>query len=132
VSWLGRLGGGHDYVDTARHADAVTPPHILIARPEQPLFFGNVDAVFAAIRERVAGEPDLDRIVLSLEESPDLDATSIEALRDFAAHLYRHGLGLILARVKDEVRDVLDQVNASELPRSSYAAWSVDDAVGRR
>lgn len=131
VSWLGRLRGGHDYVDTARHADAVTPPRILIARPEQPLFFGNVDAMFAVIRARIAGEADLDRVVLSLEESPDLDATSIEALRDFAAFVYGRGLGLILARVKDEVRDVLDQVNAPELPRSSYTAWSVDDAVGR-
>ena len=131
VTWLGRLGDGHDYVDTARHPDALTPPGIVIARPEEPLFFGNVDAIFAVLRGRLAARTDIDRVVLSLEESPDLDATSIEALRDFAAFVHRRGLGLILARVKDEVRDVLDQVNLPELPRSSYTAWSVDDAVGR-
>jgi SulP family sulfate permease len=132
VTWLGRLGDGHDYVDTERHTDALTPPRMLIARPEQPLFFGNVDAMFAVIRARVAGRTDLDRIVLSFEESPDLDATSIEALRDFAVFTRGRGLELILARVKDKVRDVLDLVNAPELPHACYNAWSVDDAVRRQ
>ena len=129
VTWLGRLGDGHDYVDTARHPDAVTPPRLLIARPEEPLFFGNVDAIFAVIRGRLGERDDIDRIVVSLEESPDLDATSIEALGDFAAFVRGRGVELILARVKDPVRDVLDRVGLPELPRAAYAAWSVDDAV---
>jgi len=129
VTWLGRLGDGHDYVDAARHPDAVTPPRLLIARPEEPLFFGNVDAIFAVIRGRLGERDDIDRIVVSLEESPDLDATSIEALGDFAAFVRGRGVELILARVKDPVRDVLDRVGLPELPRAAYAAWSVDDAV---
>ena len=125
VTWLGRLGGGHDYVDIVRHPDAVAPPDMLIARPEQPLFFGNVDAMLAAIRARVAERTNIRRVVLSLEESSDLDSTSIDALCDFAAYVHGRGLELILARVKDEVRDVLDQVRSPELPHSAYAAWSV-------
>ena len=53
VSWLGRLGQSHDYVDTARHPEAAVPPATLIARPEVPLFFGNAEAVFASIRNRI-------------------------------------------------------------------------------
>ena len=102
---------------------------MLIARPEVPLFFGNADPVFAAIHERMRATRPLARVVLSLEESPDLDGTSIEALCEFAAYVKRHGAQLLLARVKDRVRDVLAQVRSDDLPAAAYAAWSVDDAV---
>ncbi len=129
VSWLGRLGQSHDYVDTGRHPEAVVPPGVLIARPEVPLFFGNADAVFASIRARIDATPALQRMVLSLEESPDLDATAIEALCDFAAYVRVRGARLSLARVKDDVRDLLAKVNAPDLSATVYAPWSVDDAV---
>lgn len=129
VSWLGRLGQSHDYVDTARHPEAVVPPGVLIARPEVPLFFGNADAVFASIRARIDATPALQRMVLSLEESPDLDATSIEAMCDFAAYVRVRGARLSLARVKDNVRDLLAKVDSPDLKAEVYAPWSVDDAV---
>ncbi len=129
VSWLGRLADTHDFVDAARHPDAVVPQGLLIARPEAPLFFGNAQPVFAAIRERLHAMPAPDGVVLSLEESADLDATSAEALCDFAAELSRQGVALALARVKDPVRDLLARVGHQALPPSSYAGWSVDDAV---
>ncbi len=129
VSWLGRLGQSHDFVDTARHPQAAVPPGLLIARPEVPLFFGNADAVFAAIHERMAATRPLTRLVLSLEESPDLDGTRIEALCDLAAYTRQQGAQLVLARVKDTVRDVLHQVRSPDLPHAVYAPWSVDDAV---
>ena len=129
VSWLGRLGDTHDFVDAARHPDAVVPAGLLIARPEAPLFFGNADPVFAAIRERLQSLPSPRGVVLSLEDSADLDATSVEALCDFAAQLRQLGVPLALARVKDPVRDLLARVGNPALPRASYAGWSVDDAV---
>ncbi|MGJ7529294.1 SulP family inorganic anion transporter [Variovorax sp. GB1P17] len=129
VSWLGRLGQSHDYVDTSRHPEAVVPPGVLIARPEVPLFFGNADAVFASIRARIDATPGLQRMVLSLEESPDLDATSIEAMCDFAAYVRVRGARLSLARVKDNVRDLLAKVDSPDLKAEVYAPWSVDDAM---
>jgi sulfate permease, SulP family len=129
VGWLGRLGQSHDYVDTARHPEAQVPVGMLIARPEVPLFFGNADTVFAAIRHRVEASQPISHVVLSLEESADLDGTSIEALCDFAASVRQRGVRLLLARVKDRVRDVLEQVRNPDLPPTAYAAWSVDDAV---
>lgn len=102
---------------------------LLIARPEAPLFFGNADPVFAAIRERLQSLPSPRGVVLSLEDSADLDATSVEALCDFAAQLRQLGVPLALARVKDPVRDLLARVGNPALPPASYAGWSVDDAV---
>ena len=66
-------------------------------------------------------------MILSLEESPDLDSTSIEALREFALSMQLRAL--LLARVKDHVRDVLRRVQAPELPAACYWSWSVADAV---
>lgn len=129
VSWLGRLGDSHDYVDLARHPEAVVPARNLIARPEVPIFFGNAEAVFATIRAKASAAPDLKRLVLSLEESPDLDASSIEALCELAAWARARGLTLVLARVKDTLRDLLGRVDSPDLPGTAYAAWSVDDAV---
>ena len=129
LSWLGRLGDGHDYVDIARHPEAVSLPGLLIARPEGALFFGNADAVFEALRSRVLAAPAMHRLVLSLEESSDLDATSIEALVEFAAWMQARGQALVLARVKDHLRDLLLRVQSPALPPSAFAAWSVDDAV---
>jgi MFS superfamily sulfate permease-like transporter len=129
VSWLGRLGQGHDYVDAARHPEAVVPPGMLIARPEVPLFFGNAEPVFAVIRARIDSTRPLGCVVLSLEESANLDGTSVEALCDFAAHVRKRGAQIVLARVKDALRELLARVHCDALPPASYAAWSVDDAV---
>ena len=131
VSWLGALPQSRDYVDTARHPEAKGAPGVLIARPEVPLFFGNVDAIFAIIRARVDVQrhAGVHALVLSLEESPDLDSTSIEALVGFATQMQQWGLTLVLARTKDAVRELLGRVDSSALPASAYAAWSVDDAI---
>jgi MFS superfamily sulfate permease-like transporter len=129
VAWLGRLGEGHDYIDLDRHHEAQPVPGVLIARPDTPMFFANAERILGAIRTRVQGQGSLRAVVLSLEESPDLDSTSIEALREFAMFLRQRGTALLLARVKDHVRDVLDRVQVLELPASCYVSWSVADAV---
>lgn len=129
VSWLGRWAGGHDYVDTARHVEAVVPSGMLIARPEVPLFFGNAEPMFSSIRHRIVQTRPLVCVILSLEESPDLDGTAIEGLSEFAAYVRQRGAQLLLARVKDPLRDLLGRVACPDLPPSAYSAWSVDDAV---
>ena len=130
VSTLGHLPQSRDYVDLQRHPQALAVPGILIVRPEQALFFGNADTMVASIWTQVQQQPPgLRAVVLSLEESPDLDSTSVEALTELAAELATAGVQLRLARVKDHVRELLDRVHIASLPAEHYAAWSVDDAV---
>lgn len=126
VALLGRLDGGHDFVDLARHPDAMAPPGILIWRPTQPLFFANADVVLARIARRTK-ETSSRAIILSLEESFDLDSTALDALYECDAMLREAGIRLQLARVHDRVRDLLALGGAPDLlARSSF---SVDDAV---
>ena len=129
VSELGRLAEGHDFVDRERHPEAQPVAGMLIVRPEERLFFGNADAVMSDISARVRRGAGLHSVVLSLEECPDLDSTSIEALTELAHQLAQAGLQLWLARVKDNVRELLQRVQIPGLNPDCYAAWSVDDAV---
>lgn len=129
VSWLGRLADSHDYIDTRRHNEAVAPAGILIARPDLPLFFANADSLFAVIRAGIEQATGIHTIIVSLEESPDLDGTSLEALCNFADLVRQRGQRLMLARVKDQVRDLLARTQPAALAGVSHEAWSVDDAV---
>ncbi|WP_266184195.1 SulP family inorganic anion transporter [Dyella humicola] len=129
VSVLGRLAEGHDFVDIAQHPEAVPPPGMLIVRPEEPLFFVNAEAVLAQARHRVDAGQGLRRLILSLEESPDLDGTALEALGDFAAWLSARGIELRVARLKDAARDALSRLAIPQLSPQALNYWSVEDAV---
>jgi len=127
LSQLGRLGASHDYVDIAYHPDAQPPAGMIVARPAEPLFFANAERVLARVTALQAAQPDRRKLVLSLEESFDLDSTALDALTEFAALMAQRQVTLQLARVRDHVRDLMRQASADDLlARSSY---SVDDAV---
>jgi len=129
VAWLGELGDSHDYVDILRHSNAITVPEVLIARPESALFFANAEKIFGLILAKIDAAPSAKIMIISFEESPDLDSTSLEALRDFADNMQRRNIALLFARVKDPLRDIFRTVNLPEIPTACYAARSVDDAM---
>ena len=68
-------------------------------------------------------------VVLSLEESPDLDSTALEALGEFCAWLAARAIGIRLARLKEASRDALLRANLAQVPPSALDYSSVDDAV---
>lgn len=124
ISELGRLGESHDFVDLARHGEARRLPGVAIFRPNAPLFFANAEATLSAIAARAHGA---GRVVLSLEQSADLDSTAAEALGEFAALLARRGQHLTLARAHDAVRLILRRSGQRKLAES--ATFSVADAA---
>jgi sulfate permease, SulP family len=129
LSVLGRLADGHDFIDVERHPDAVQPPGLLILRPEEPLFFANAESVMSLARQKVEQRAGLKQVILSLEESPDLDSTSLEALSDFASWLQSRGVVLRVARLKDDTRTLLLRANLPQLSSQALNNWSVEDAV---
>ncbi|HEY1394209.1 MAG TPA: SulP family inorganic anion transporter [Methylibium sp.] len=129
VSELGRLAGGHDFLSCEAHPDVHRIAGLLVLRPEEPLFFANVERVLADVRARVA-EAKPSGLVLSLEETPDLDGTSIEALSEFATDQARAGVALVLARLKDPVLALLKGSTVG-MGQAVLEPGSVDDAVGR-
>ena len=126
LSELGRHRGGHDYLGLG-HADVAPVPGVLILRPEAPLFFANVERMLSQMRTRIAAASPR-AFVLSLEETPDLDGTTIEALTAFAAEQAAAGRATVFARLKDPVLALLQQSMTGQ-HQTLLEAGSVDDAV---
>ena len=126
TSELGQIGHSHDFVDISHHADALRVPGVAIFRPNAPLFFANAETVLRHIglAARVRGASVL---IISLEESDDLDATALDALDEFARSINACGARLILARTHDRVRDVLNAAGFGDLATAS--TFSVADAA---
>ncbi len=130
ISMLGRLGQSHDFVDMAVHPEARPVAGILIMRPDEALFFANVERILSQARQAIlSAGPSVHTVILSLEESPDLDGTSLEALRDFFGFSGTTGKRLLLARLKHPVHEILKQLTPPDPAAPSFSGLSVDDAV---
>jgi MFS superfamily sulfate permease-like transporter len=127
LSQLGRLGESHDYVDLARHRDAAGVPSIAIFRPNAPLFFANADACLGQIADAARRYPSGTTIILSLEESDDLDSSAVEAIAELDKALSTDRMALHLARAHDRVRVLLAVSGLTILAKQ--ASFSVADAV---
>jgi len=127
VAKLGRLPKSRDFVDVARHGDAQELLGIAIYRPSVPLLFANADTIFHLIETETLASPNTKAVIVSLEESADLDSTSFEVIAAFDTSMKKAGKKLQLARVHDHVRDVLQAGGLSDLV--SRCSYSVDDAV---
>jgi sulfate permease, SulP family len=128
---LGRVGE-HDYLNVARFPGALELPDVMVLRLEEPMFFANAEPLLAQVRQRVSANPATRIVVLSLDESPDLDSTSLQALAELCAWLDRHGIELRPARLHQSARDALARAKLPQLPPSALQYASVDDAVRGR
>lgn len=133
ITILGRLGddeGGHDFVSRSSHPEAEAVSGMLILRPDTALFFANADRVLSQARHVLAASGNrIHVVVLSLEESPDLDGSAIEALNDFCQALLEKGKSLYLARLKTPARQALLRAAIDGLPAAHLSDLSVDDVV---
>ena len=127
VSQLGKVGAGHDFVDLARHPEAVPVPGISIFRPNAPLFFANADAALGQVARNSHALPSGTSIILSLEESDDLDSSAVEALGEMQKVLAAQSKPLLLARLHDRARSVIEAAGLSDLAQN--AGFSVADTV---
>lgn len=130
---LGVLGGTRNYVDIATQQNAHALPGVLVLRPEEPLFFGSAErvtgAVLRAVQAHGSADAPLRFVVLSLEESADLDSTAVDCLLELDMVLQRQHITLVLARAKTTVRSLLQAWNPQGLGREDRLFWSVADAV---
>lgn len=127
VKELGELGDSRNYVDRANHADALLHPGVLVLRPEEPLFFASAEGVLADIKARISGRAELRHLVLSLEQSPDIDSTAAECLVDLLTVMEQYQINFVIARAKDPVRAVLLTLAPDQFADKFF--WSVADAV---
>ncbi len=130
VSALGRLGQSHDFVSLSVFPEAQPVAGILILRPDQSMFFANADRILLQARYIVSADSQpVHTVILSLEQTTDLDATSVEALRDFFVEMRKENKKLILARLKNPVHRILQSTLGRQFPEVSLSRLSVERAV---
>jgi len=129
VHELGELGSSRNFVALDGHQGAAAVPGLMILRPEEPLFFASAERVVFDVMARVQGRNDLRTVVLSLEESSDLDSTAVECLLELDHRLRQIDKQLVLSRVKDPVRELLIRWDPLGLGRDDRLFWSVADAA---
>jgi MFS superfamily sulfate permease-like transporter len=129
VHELGELGSSRNYVDIQVQQGAAARPGVLILRPEEPLFFGSAERVMAEVLRRATARAGLHTVILSLEESADLDSTAVDCLMELRHSLQSAGKTLLLARVKTTVRDLLQRVDPQGVGEDAQLFWSVADAA---
>jgi len=114
LTFLGRARGGLESVDLRSAPDAAVPG-LLIVRPDEMLFFGNVtsvrDGILAAAE---ATQPRLSVVLLDVGLTPEADIPVVEALEDLHGRLAANGIELWLCRVRPAVRDLLDRAGVLE------------------
>ncbi|KWK69216.1 hypothetical protein WM16_24120 [Burkholderia ubonensis] len=129
VSVLGRLRDSHDFVDVSIHEDAKPVPGVLIARPEAQLFFANADRMLNRVRALMRAAPDTHTVLLSLEETPDVDGTTIESLRTFAAECAARGQRFAMVRLKLHALHALHRAADDTLRADAMSELSVDESL---
>lgn len=109
LTFLGRARGDMEPVDLRTTPDAAIPG-LLIARPDEMLFFANVASVRGEIMQAVAdSEPPVTVVLLDLALTPEVDVPVADALEDLQQRLAAGDIELWLCHVQPGARDLLDR-----------------------
>jgi SulP family sulfate permease len=113
LGYVPGIAGMHDLDD---YPEARPVPGLVVYRYDSPLFFANADdfhrRALAAVDEATT---PVRWFLLNAEANVDIDITALDALDALREDLKSRGIVLALARVKQELRDDLD--NAGFLDR---------------
>ena len=126
---LGELPNTRDFIVVDGRPQVLRLPGMTVLRPEEPMFFANADRVCITAIDALPADHSTKVMVLSLEESSDLDSTAMESLLELDQRLSGRGVTLVLSRVKDSVRELLRAQAPQGLGRDDRLYWSVADAV---
>ncbi len=112
---LGRVPGVRGYHDITRYPEAEHIEGVLIVRFDAPLFFANGtifdNYVKGKVREARKAGRTLHTVILAAEPIVGIDATAVDELVELDDYLLAHDITLILAELKDPVRDQLAKYN---------------------
>ena len=107
VAFLGRIPGTDRFSDATRHPENEGTPGVLAFRVEGSLVYFNVDHVLQSVLQRVQGEPELQRVVYDLSNTPYVDVAGARMLRRLHDELAGMGIGFRVVGAHGEVRDRL-------------------------
>lgn len=112
---LGIARGTLQFEEIGGASQAVPVSRLLIVKPAESLFFANADTARVFITNRLAATTEpVDRVLIDLELTSELDVPSADMLEELHRDLKTSGVTLALARVHPPVRDLLDRSGVTE------------------
>jgi len=107
---LGQLPGSEAYRDMRLHPEARTFPGLLIWRVGGDLFFASIGHMEAALKRSLAEtKPPVEHVLLDFSAVNDIDVTACDDLIPFINELKNQGVTVAFARVRDPVRQNMQQ-----------------------
>jgi high affinity sulfate transporter 1 len=107
VAFLGRIPGTDRFSDTSRHPENEAIPGVLAFRVEASLVYFNVDHVLETVLGRVQTDPQLQRVVYDLSNTPYVDVAGARMLKRLHDELADKKIGFRVVGAHSEVRDRL-------------------------
>jgi MFS superfamily sulfate permease-like transporter len=124
VPSIGRFG------NVSSHADAQVVPGIVIYRLDDRIFFANAHRVVRRMWAAVEAAPQPVRwLVFDAAGVPDSDSAAQSALTDLVSALHARGIGLVVAVMRQSLRDDLDAGHMLELIGEENIFETVEAAV---
>ncbi|HYJ54129.1 MAG TPA: sulfate permease [Mycobacterium sp.] len=109
------VAGMHDLDD---YPDARPVPGLLVYRYDAPLFFANAEdfreRALAAVAENPEDVEPVEWFVLNAEANVEVDLTAVDALDQLRRDLEARGIVFAMARVKQDLRALLDAAGLVE------------------
>jgi sulfate permease, SulP family len=103
------------FADVAQRPDASVVPGVVVYRLDDRLFFANARYVMRRMREAVRGAPTTTHwLVLDAECIAQIDSTGQEALAQLIEHLHEDRVSLVVARMRTELKERLDDAGLGE------------------
>ncbi|HZD31255.1 MAG TPA: SulP family inorganic anion transporter [Candidatus Angelobacter sp.] len=127
---LGRLHETGEFADIARHPDAEQFPGLLILRVDRIWFFANANGIRDHAKKLIREAPaPLHTVILSLAPVTLIDVTAVDVLAQLHASSEKHGRRMVLAGVRDPVRDRLERAGLLSVFGEENIFRSVPNAV---
>jgi sulfate permease, SulP family len=107
LGYVPGLAGMHDIDD---YATGRQVPGLVVYRYDSPLFFANAENFKRrALGAVSSAETTVEWFLLNAEANVEVDLTAVDALDELRQSLADRGIVFAMARVKQELRDTLDQ-----------------------
>ena len=107
---VGAVAGTEHYRNVQRH-NVITHPNLVSLRIDESLYFANASYLEDYVYELVAGNEELEHVILQCTAVNEIDMSALEALEAIDHRLREQGITLHLSEVKGPVMDALQAVN---------------------
>ena len=110
IAQVGLVPGTEHFRNVLRHTVAVSP-RLVSLRVDESLYFANARALEDRVNDAMAGQPQLQHLVLQCSAINDIDASALESLEAIEQRLRDAGVKLHLSEVKGPVMDRLQRTH---------------------